>query len=112
VTLTSTALGLQVVMPTMPGHPAAILGKVLVDQTLNSPLGTISFFMWSRAMKGQPERAAKDVTEKLWPTTLASWRLWPAAQALNFVMVPPQFRIIFINVVAIAWTCILSTTVN
>jgi Mpv17 / PMP22 family len=103
---------LQVIMPANPGHALAILGKVFVDQTINSPLGTVTFFAWSRAMKGQPDRAVKDVTEKLWPTTLASWRLWPVAQAVNFMMVPAQFRIIFINIVAVAWTCILSTTVN
>lgn len=103
---------MQMVMPSTPGAPLAVLSKVFIDQTINSPIGTIAFFLWSRALKGEPAAAAKDVSEKLWPTTLTSWKLWPAAQALNFTLVPVQYRVIFINLVAVAWTCMLSSTVN
>lgn len=99
-------------MPRTPTHPVAVIGKVAIDQAVNSPLGSIAFFTWSGTLKGRLEDVPNDIATKLWPTTLASWRLWPAAQALNFYLVPPQFRIVFINAIAVVWTCILSSTVN
>lgn len=102
----------KVVMPLTPKHPIAVLSKVCIDQIVNSPLGTMIFFTWTQTLKGQPQNAVPEITEKLWPTTQASWRLWPAAQAVNFLMVPVHLRIVFINVVAILWTTILSRIGN
>ena len=99
-------------MPLTPKHPAAVLSKVVIDQIVNSPLGTMTFFLWTQTLKGQPQNTLPEITEKLWPTTQASWRLWPAAQAFNFLVVPTHMRIVFINVVAILWTTILSRIGN
>jgi protein Mpv17 len=99
-------------MPATPKHPVAVLSKVFIDQTLNSPVGTATFFFWTQLWKGRPERTMPELREKLWPTTQVAWRLWPAAQAINFLMVPAHLRIVFINAVAIVWTTILSTISN
>lgn len=98
----------KVVMPLTPKSPLAVFSKVCIDQMLNSPLGTASFFTWTQAMQGRPENAIPEIADKLWPTTQVAWRLWPIAQAVNFVMVPTHLRVIFINAVAIFWTTILS----
>ena len=34
--------------------------------------------------------------------------LWPAAQALNFLYVPPVYRVVYVNVVTVAWNVFLS----
>jgi hypothetical protein len=34
--------------------------------------------------------------------------LWPAAHVLNFAVVPTRHRILYINAVSVAGTCILS----
>jgi hypothetical protein len=107
-TLVTFSLPLQVVMPLAPKSPVAVVSKVCIDQMLNSPLGTASFFIWTQAMQGRPENAIPEIADKLWPTTQVAWRLWPIAQAVNFVMVPTHLRVIFINAVAILWTTILS----
>lgn len=95
-------------MPLTPKHPLAVFSKVCIDQIFNSPLGTCTFFAWTQAMKGQPQQAVPEISDKLWSTTQCSWRLWPVAQVVNFVMVPVHLRIIFINVIAIFWTTFLS----
>jgi protein Mpv17 len=99
-------------MPTTPKHPLCVLCKVCLDQLVNSPIGTATFFMWTQAWKGRPERVVPELREKLVPTTMVAWRLWPAAQAINFLMVPSHLRILFLNAVAIIWTTILSTISN
>jgi hypothetical protein len=108
----NTVAFVQAVMPRTPTHPLAVLAKVGLDQAINSPLGTATFFTWTQLLRGTPERALPEIQEKLWPTTQTGWRLWPAAQAVNFFMVPVQYRIVFINLVAIVWTTILSSAGN
>lgn len=95
-------------MPASPKHPLAIFSKVAIDQTLNSPLGTMTFFAWTQTLRGQPQNTVPEITRKLWPTTQAAWRIWPLAQAVNFCLVPPHLRVIYLNAVAIVWTTILS----
>lgn len=103
---------MQFIMPKNPTHPVAVVSKVAADQLVNSPIGTVTFFAWTQFFRGTPDRIPAEVSEKLWPTTLAGWRLWPMAQAANFFLVPLQFRIVFINIVAIGWTCMLSRIGN
>lgn len=103
---------LQFIMPKNPTHPVAVASKVAADQLINSPIGTMTFFAWTQSLRGTPDRIPAEVSEKLVPTTLAGWRLWPAAQAVNFFLIPIQYRIIFINIVAVGWTCMLSRIGN
>lgn len=43
------------------------------------------------------------------PATLQSnWRLWPAANLVNFALVPPPLRVLFANVVSVFWNIYLS----
>lgn len=110
--LTDKIFLVQFIMPKNPTHPVAVVSKVAADQLVNSPFGTMTFFAWTQTFRGTPDRIPAEVSEKLWPTTLAGWRLWPMAQAVNFFVVPLQYRIIFINIVAIGWTCMLSRVGN
>lgn len=103
---------MQFIMPKNPTHPVAVISKVAADHLVNSPLGTIAFFAWTQSLRGTPEQIPCEVSEKLVPTTMAGWRLWPAAQAVNFFIIPLQFRVVFINIVAVGWTCILSKIGN
>ena len=49
-----------------------------------------------------------ELRAKWLPTLKAGWMLWPAAHALNFALVPTQHRILYINVVSVAGTYVLS----
>jgi hypothetical protein len=42
------------------------------------------------------------------PTLVASYFLWPAAQIVNFLMVPLDLRVLYTNLVSIAWTAYIS----
>jgi hypothetical protein len=42
------------------------------------------------------------------PALLANWKLWPAAQLINFTLIPEEQRILYNNVIGICWTCVIS----
>lgn len=45
---------------------------------------------------------------QLKPALIANWYLWPAAQLVNFTVVPLDQRILYVNAVSIAWTAYIS----
>jgi hypothetical protein len=83
--------------------------KTLLDQLFMAPVGLTLFFSSVALMEGKtlPEAAAS-ATARLKPALIANYSLWPGAQALNFALVPPRQRILYVNVVAIFWTAVLS----
>lgn len=39
---------------------------------------------------------------------MANYKLWPAIQCVNFYLVPLNYQLLFLNVIAIGWTAFLS----
>ena len=35
---------------------------------------------------------------------MANWKLWPAVQFINFYLIPLNYQLLFLNVIAIGWT--------
>jgi hypothetical protein len=35
---------------------------------------------------------------------LSAWRFWPLANSVNFWFVPLQFRVLYMNVLALLWS--------
>lgn len=46
----------QFVMPGRPTSPLAIASKIVLDQTINAPLGTALFFAATKTMEMHPEQ--------------------------------------------------------
>ena len=40
------------------------------------------------------------------------WSIWGPVQTLNFGVVPPHLRVVFVAMVSFFWICLLSTTMN
>lgn len=99
----------QYVMPTDPTSPLAVFSKVALDQVLMAPCMTSIFFAAMASLEGSKrEEVVQLVKSKLKPTLLANWTVWPIAHVINFALVPPAQRILYINVVNIAWTAFMS----
>eukprot|EP00210_Caulerpa_lentillifera_P009496 g9056.t1 len=97
------------VLPSTPTHPVAVLSKCVLDQTLMAPLCTILFFSSMKLMERRPTECISEVRNKFFPSLMASYRLWPAAHLINFAFVPSGFRILYINMITVAWSVALSS---
>ena len=49
---------------------------------------------------------------QLWPTLKVNWLVWPGLTAFNLGLVPPPYRILFINFCSLGWSAFLSNMAN
>lgn len=88
--------------------PAAIATKTAADQLIWAPIMTCAFFAFLKVLEGHPELAVQTVQDKALQTVVANYCIWPAAHVISFKYVPSQQRVLYNNVIAIAWNCYLS----
>lgn len=83
-----------------------ILARVVVDQSLFTPVNLGCFLSSMAYMEGVP---IKEKIDKSYKTAItANWSIWPFIQMVNFKFVPLPHRVLFVNTISIGWNCFLS----
>lgn len=83
--------------------------RVALDQLVFAPFCIIpAFFSCSLLLEGTPELIPAKLHADWAPTMLANFSLWVPAQFINFRLVPPQFQVLFANLVGLFWNVYLS----
>lgn len=87
----------------------AVAWKVLFDQFVFSPVFVAAFILGVGKLEGHATtEVLGNVRDKLWPSMKANWTLWPAAQVINFWIIPKSFQIVYVNFVSLIWSVILA----
>ncbi|GFR48060.1 hypothetical protein Agub_g9895 [Astrephomene gubernaculifera] len=83
--------------------------KVLIDQLTYGPVCNMLFMLFAAvAMEGRPLAAVlRNIPHEFPAVQLDGWQLWPLATLINYRFVPLQFRVLFMNLVALLWTVFL-----
>ncbi|KAK9469553.1 hypothetical protein V1512DRAFT_244991 [Lipomyces arxii] len=94
----------------IPGRPTAeAFARMVVDQTVWAPFGIASFYVSMGVLSNQGWDVIKqDLQNKWYPTMVGNYAVWPAVQIINFRFLPLEYRLLFVNVVSIAWNAFLS----
>lgn len=83
--------------------------KILVDQLVASPVITAAVLTMSWVYSGDEWPAVRRKLRDNYATVvLTSYAVWPAVQTINFTVVPPQLRVLFVQMVSLAWNTYLS----
>ncbi|KAK4533515.1 hypothetical protein CCYA_CCYA17G4397 [Cyanidiococcus yangmingshanensis] len=88
----------------------SLFAKLAIDQTLGATAfnGILLVLLYWLEHGGQFIYAWQSMKHRLPPTMIGNWKVWPAAQLVNFAFVPPAFRVLYVNSIAFFWTIYLS----
>ena len=89
--------------------PAAVALKIAVDRVFFTPFLLAAAIAWMQVTGGATAAtAAKAVRGRLPKTWALSCVVWVPAHFVGFSYVPLALRVLYINVVALIWNCVLA----
>ncbi|KAG5854421.1 mpv17-like protein isoform X1 [Anguilla rostrata] len=90
-----------------PGNSASmVLRKVILDQTISSPIATSAFYTGMSLLDGKDD-IFQDCRGKFLNTYKTGLMYWPFVQLLNFTLVPVYLRTTFTGCCAFVWAIFL-----
>ncbi|XP_011301631.1 mpv17-like protein 2 [Fopius arisanus] len=94
----------------LPGRNAgSIVKKTVLDQAIASPTCLAIFFFGHGALEQREnEDVFEEIREKFFTTYKVDCCFWPPTQMINFLLVPVQYRVIYVNVMNIVYDIFLS----
>ncbi|KAK6326815.1 hypothetical protein J4Q44_G00024600 [Coregonus suidteri] len=96
--------GLERMLPG--GGAKRVSGKVVLDQLVAAP-ATISAFFIGLSVLENKEDPLENWREKFWTSYKTGVVYWSTMQALNFSLVPPVARTVFVGGITLVWTVFL-----
>ena len=85
------------------------LKKMVIDQSIAAPNIILSFYTMKEVIEGKSfEEYKQTLKERYLETLKTNYKFWPFVQTVNFLFVPLQHRLGFVNVSALFWNTYLS----
>jgi Mpv17 / PMP22 family len=82
-----------------------LVARIVLDALIFSPVAVSGYFSVRSILEGSGvDGIQHKLTTRFVPTVVGAWKFWPAANVVNFGMVPVQFRVLYSNVLSLFWT--------
>jgi protein Mpv17 len=81
-------------------------------QLLFAPSFIVLFFAAMATAQGRAGETMARLETSYKDTLITNYKLWPAAQIVNFKFVPLQYQVLFANFVSVFWNAYLSWATN
>ncbi|KAJ2806758.1 hypothetical protein H4R20_001565 [Coemansia guatemalensis] len=95
--------------PILAGWVATTGKRVAVDQIFFAPAAVAAFFIGMGLMEGKTFGEIREhLRERYFGALAGNYALWPAAQIVNFSLIPLVYRVPFSGMVGIMWNFYLS----
>lgn len=90
--------------------PILSLGaQIFLDAMIFSPVTVSGYFVVRSILEGSSINGIRDkLSTRLVAVVLGAWKFWPAANVINFMYVPIQFRVLYMNVLSVFWSAYLT----
>jgi len=83
----------------------SLVTQIILDALIFSPVTVSGYFAVRSVLEGSGFAGVKDkLKTRLVSSVLGAWKFWPAANVINFSMVPIPFRVLYLNVLSIFWS--------
>ena len=93
--------------------PSAILTKLSFDQIIFTPVYISYIFIILALLEGKRiEDGVDSVKNKMRPTMIQCWKVWPLVQLINLSLIPVKYNLLVINIVQVWWNAYLSSICN
>ncbi|XP_055617224.1 mpv17-like protein 2 [Toxorhynchites rutilus septentrionalis] len=90
-----------------------VLKKVLIDQTIASPVVIFIFFATLAILrKATWKETVLEMEEKFIRLYTAEWIVWPPAQIVNFYLLPNKYRVLYDNTISLGYDVYTSYVIN
>ncbi|XP_055586639.1 mpv17-like protein 2 [Uranotaenia lowii] len=90
-----------------------VLKKVLIDQTVASPINILIFFITLGFLRSASvDEAYREMSEKFVRLYTAEWVVWPPAQLINFYLLPTKYRVLYDNTISLGYDVYTSHVIN
>lgn len=85
------------------------LKKLAIDQLIFAPLVILMFYPAINIVEGKSlSHAIEDLKNKYYATMVANYKIWPAANLINFYFVPIQYQVLWANLISLVFNACLS----
>ncbi|GAM22026.1 hypothetical protein SAMD00019534_052010, partial [Acytostelium subglobosum LB1] len=90
-----------------------VVKKLALDQLAFAPVVISAFIGLMGTLNGKtPSQCIQAIQNDLFFALKANWTLWPLANAINFALIPPSLRVLYVSTVSVFWNIFLSNLGN
>jgi peroxisomal membrane protein 2 len=87
--------------------------KLIIDQILYAPFFLFAVILYLGILQGNNWGTIRlQLQDKYVSTMIINWKVWVPATIINMAYVPPQFRVLYCNVIFFGWSIFLSIILN